>query len=159
VDTLDEPDPETPFLGGLKNDQLMVRELVRVNHHRNCLLCHAPVGKDSRRSQVPLGPIPTPGERIPPPSVIYYSPRSGENVVRADITYLRQDFSVKLPVAFSAPWPAEQRYDFYVRVRVLKGVEAMNFRNRIPAKETAYKTAIVLALKALTGEDAGYSAA
>ena len=64
-----------------------------------------------------------------------------------------------LPVANAAPWPAEQRFDFFVRVRVLKGEEAMNFRNRIPAKETAYKTAIVQALKALTGEDAGYSAA
>jgi hypothetical protein len=159
VDMLDEPDPEGPFLGGPKNNQLMVRELVRVNHHRNCLLCHAPVGKDSRRLQVPLGPIPAPGERMPTSSVIYYSPRSGENVVRADITYLRQDFSVMLPVANAAPWPAEQRYDFFVRVRVLRGEEAMNFRNRISAKETAYKTAIVQALKALTGEDAGYSAA
>jgi hypothetical protein len=155
VDMLDRPDPDEPFLGGPNNKQLMLRELVRVNHHRNCLLCHPPAGgKD--RVEGPVGAIPTPGEPMSPTSA--YS-RKSQNVVRADVTYLRQDFSVMLPVADSHPWPAEQRYDFFVRVRVLKGEEAMNFRNRTPAKETAYKTAIVQALKALTGEDAGYSAA
>jgi hypothetical protein len=162
VDMLDMLDPDVPFLGGPKKDQLMVRELVRVNHHRNCLLCHAPVEvdvKDRKVFALPLGPIPIPGEAMPTSSVVYYSLRPGQNAVRADVTYLRQDFSVMLPVANSAPWPAEQRYDFFVRLRVLKDEQAANIKNRIQPKATAYKTAIVQALKALTGQDAGYSAA
>jgi hypothetical protein len=158
VNMLDQPDPEAPFLGGPKKNQLMVRELVRVNHHRNCLLCHAPVDRQTLNRSVPLVPIPTPGERMPTSSVIYYSAR-GENVVRADVTYLRQDFSVMLQVPYSHPWPAEQRYDFFVRVRPFNDKEAQDFKSRTQPSQTAHKTTILLALKALTGEDAGYSAA
>jgi hypothetical protein len=163
VDMLDQPDPDAPFVGGPIKNQAMVRELVRVNHHRNCLLCHAPVDvkdrRDRRNFSLPLGPIPVPGERMPTSAVVYYSPKSGQNVVRADVTYLRQDFSVMLPVAYADPWPAEQRYDFFVRVRALTHQEALSYKMRKPALETGHKTTIVLTLKALTGQDAGYSAA
>ena len=39
VDVLDETDPRAPTAG---DKGTVVRELVRINHHRNCLLCHAP---------------------------------------------------------------------------------------------------------------------
>jgi hypothetical protein len=156
---LDLPDPETPFLGGPKKNQLMVRELVRVNHHRNCLLCHAPIDSKNLRMQAPLGPIPTPGEEMPSSAGVYYSFRPGENVVRADVTYLRQDFSAMMQVAYAHPWPAVQRYDFLVRVRALKDDDARMVKNRIQPEVTDHKVILVLALKALTGEDAGYSAA
>ncbi|HMF18080.1 MAG TPA: hypothetical protein VKE98_12785, partial [Gemmataceae bacterium] len=161
ADMLDMPDPNAPFFGGPKKDQLMVRELVRVNHHRNCLLCHAPVESSDRRGlfQVPLGPIPTPGQQMPSSAVVYYSFRSGDNIVRADVTYLRQDFSVLLPVAYAHPWPAEQRYDFFVRVRTLKTEEVRQVKNRIQPVVTDHKAILVLTLKALTDEDAGNSAA
>ena len=164
ADMLDMPGPDAPFLGGPKKDQLMVRELVRVNHHRNCLLCHAPVGSNDRRElielrHVPLGPIPTPGKEMPSSAVVYYSFRSDDNIVRADVTYLRQDFSILLPVAYAHPWPAEQRYDFLVRVRTLKTEEVRQVKNRIQPVVTDHKAILVLTLKALTGEDAGNSAA
>src|SRR5262249_55061221 len=40
VDMLDEPDPNAPFVN--ERGHWAVRELTRVNHLRNCLLCHAP---------------------------------------------------------------------------------------------------------------------
>ncbi len=43
VKFLEEPDPRSPAvkeMGGKKVS--VVRELVRMNHHRSCLMCHAP---------------------------------------------------------------------------------------------------------------------
>src|SRR5262249_33564852 len=43
VDLLEEPDPRAPVIQDVEKKKVpVVRELVRVNHHRNCLLCHAP---------------------------------------------------------------------------------------------------------------------
>src|SRR5262249_24196264 len=39
------------------------------------------------------------------------------NFVRADVTYLKQDFSVPQPVIKPGLWPVEQRYDYVVRTR------------------------------------------
>src|SRR5262249_19184878 len=95
VEVLAEPDPERPFetdVGGHKT--WMVRELVAINHHKNCLLCHAPAltGKEAVRA-----PVPVLGSRFP---VLYYDEdvRSGVQV-QADVTYLRQDFSTLQEVA------------------------------------------------------------
>ncbi len=62
VALLDEPDPRLPILKEVNNQKVpVVRELVRVNHHRNCLLCHAPAtGKLS--AKVVTAPVPIPGE-------------------------------------------------------------------------------------------------
>src|SRR5262249_46647007 len=56
----DAPDPAAPF----KDDRgrLVVRELVRVNHLRNCLLCHAP---SADRDDPVRAPIPEPGKALP----------------------------------------------------------------------------------------------
>ncbi len=112
---LEGPDPCRPFKDG---EGWQVRELVRVNHLRNCLLCHPP---SSSRSDLVTGPIPTPGKRLPE---IYYSGRGSAPAVRADIVYLRQDFSAVHPVEKAAPWPAEQRFDYLVRTRQLAAQEA-----------------------------------
>ena len=59
---LAEPDPSVPILDGAKK-QFVVREVVRVNHFRNCLLCHAPsmdLGDGRLRA-----PIPVPGQPLP----------------------------------------------------------------------------------------------
>ncbi len=91
-----------------------VREVVRVNHLRNCLLCHAPA--TGRIGPVP-GLVPSPEQPLPSPfSAAYYSGSSG-TFVRADVTYLRQDFSVPQPVARPGNWPTYQRYDYLVRTR------------------------------------------
>jgi HEAT repeats len=92
----------------------VVREVVRVNHLRNCLLCHSP----SFAATDPVrGLVPSPGQPLPPLfTTPYYEGRNG-TFVRADVTYLRQDFSVPQPVAKADNWPAYQRYDYVVRTR------------------------------------------
>src|SRR5262249_52514970 len=117
VDILDEPDPRTPVKKKIKGKQVsVVRELVRINHHRNCLLCHAPAQPGKPSAEITLGDVPVPGEPLPSPERGY---RGGvpELQVRIDVTYLRQDFSLLLPVADAHPWPAMQRFDFMVRTR------------------------------------------
>ena len=148
VDLLDSPDPGMP-VPAKSGKQFLVRELVRINHHANCLLCHVPSKSvfDPAR-----GPVPVPGK--PLPSIADYFER-GQTFVRADVTYLRQDFSAKLYVKDHDAWPAEQRYDFLVRSRMLKKEEAQKYR--APAN-SEHKNAVRYALQALTGKDAGLSA-
>jgi hypothetical protein len=121
---LDEPapgDPAPPAEDG--NGACTVREVVRINHHRNCLLCHPPSATGSTQ-EVP-GVIPIPGQSFPssPREAYGQAKSSGEPMVRADTTYLRQDFSVLMPVANAAPWPEMQRFDFLVRTRELTPTE------------------------------------
>jgi len=108
-----DPDPAAPFQTTAESKP-MVRELVRVNHLRNCMLCHAAF-TERTASTVP-GVIPAPDQPAPSLSVEYYQRSQGE-FVRADVTYLKQDFSATCTVKDSGKWPAEQRYDFVVRVR------------------------------------------
>ena len=120
VRVLEEPDPRAPVKG---KTSYHVRELVRVNHHHNCLLCHAPASGDVP-SGVLTAPVPLPGQPFPPPSSGQYYAPSDPNIVRADMTYLRQDFSVMMKVPDAKPWPEMQRYDFFVRSREVTASEA-----------------------------------
>ena len=91
-----------------------VKELVKVNHLRNCVMCH----QVSCNKDDPLrGQIPSPGQELPR---IYYNSSRGD-FVRADTVYLRQDFSVMLPVKDHGKWPEMQRFDFFVRTRDATG--------------------------------------
>ncbi len=69
--------------------------------------------------------IPVPSEAM----VAYYRPSNPDILVRLDVTYLRQDFSTKLPVANADPWPEMQRYDFLVRTREVTDTEARAWRS------------------------------
>jgi hypothetical protein len=91
-----------------------VREVVRVNHLRNCLLCHAPAASPADPVR---GLVPNPTQPLPPPNTVPYYEGQNGIFVRADVTYVRQDFSVPQPVARSGLWPAHQRYDYVVRTR------------------------------------------
>jgi hypothetical protein len=94
-----------------------VRELVRINHHRNCLLCHAPAEDEGSPVR---GVVSTPGLPLPDGMSLAYRGKGDEGTfVRADVTYLRQDFSVLLPVEDHKDfdWPQMQRFDFLVRAR------------------------------------------
>lgn len=91
----------------------MVRELVRVNHLSNCMLCHA---RSSSANDLVRGLVPSPSQPLPPPTTPYYGGNQGM-FVRADVTYLKQDFSVPQPVERPGPWPSMQRYDYLVRAR------------------------------------------
>src|SRR5262249_37858997 len=72
--------------------------------------------------------------------------------IRADITYLKQDFSVPQAVAEPGNWPVHQRYDYFVRVRQVSGVRTPN-----PKQNEMYrqKKSVIFALPELTGNNRG----
>jgi hypothetical protein len=158
VDMLEESDPRQPVTRTVRQKSVpVVRELVRINHHRNCLLCHSPGNTPGISPDVVTAPIPTPGEPMNPPSSGYGS-STPDVVVRIDVTYLRQDFSVMQPVADAHPWPEMQRFDFLVRTRVLTEKEAADYRDKLTPRErgrlSPYHRALLHTLRELTGRDA-----
>jgi phage FluMu protein Com len=141
---LDQPNPASAYKK-VSKDALYVREVVRINHLHNCLLCHAPSLKESDKLR---GFVPVIGKPLPPPYTReYYGPRRPGQFVRADVTYFQQDFSVPLPVEKHGRWPGTQRYDFLVRERPIPPAAA-NRENEPPQ-------ALFFALRELTGTDAG----
>jgi hypothetical protein len=155
---LDQPEPSAPFAVKEKGkEKIMVRELVRINHHRNCMLCHAPLDMTAKIDRaelrdLPVGPAPSPDQPLPPSaSTVYYSARPGITLVRADVTYLRQDFSVMQKVENSGKWSDMQRFDFLVRTRELTAKEIERRPSGVSAE---YKDALAYALQALTGKHA-----
>ncbi len=158
VSLIEEPDPRLPVLTkvGAKSAPV-VKELVRINHLRNCVMCHAPGGNaplpggDLLTAQVPV-----PGEPLPLPSQGYGNSQP-DILVRFDVTYLRQDFSAMLAVADSQPWPEMQRFDFLVRSRAVTEAEAGVYQKKLTKSEpgfvTPYQRAALAALRELTGRD------
>lgn len=114
---------------------VVIRELVKINHQRNCMLCHPASFSpgDPVRGAVPL-----------PGSSASYS--QGQFFVRADVTYLRQDFSVMQPEGPGAG-PAFQRYDYVIRSRRAVAKDL--------AQELRQRGAILFALKELMGKEGG----
>ena len=149
VGLLDEANPRAPSQD--KDKKWVEPELVRVGHLGNCLLCHAPSsGRDD-----PIRAL-TP-ERGKPLPVVYYDRGEG-TFVRADVTYLRQDFSVVLPVTDPGKWPSEQRFDFLVRQRELSADEVTRLiENKAAGEPPTYpqREAVLWALRELTGQDRG----
>ena len=89
----------------------------------------------------------------------YHCPTS-DIVVRVDITYLRQDFSLLLKVPDAYPWPEMQRFDYVVRSRVVTEQEATALQEELARRQanSPYREAALTALRRLTGLDAGRSA-
>jgi hypothetical protein len=142
VRLLDQPDPRAPARD--ERGKWIRPELVRVNHLRNCFLCHAP----SAGTGDPVrGLVPEPGQPI---REQYYDDTRG-TFVRADVTYLRQDFSVSQPVANARPWPEQQRYDYLVRSREVTDEEAAEWRRRPPP--CPQREAVLFAIRQLKGVD------
>jgi hypothetical protein len=157
VQVLEAADPRLPVKG---KDAIVVRELVKVNHHRNCVLCHAPGNTENIPDGVLTVAVPLPGEPLPKPSQGGYQstpPPSPDIVVRLDMTYLRQDFSKMMPVANPEPWPEMQRFDFLVRTRTLTAAEAQAYEpccaEDEPGHLSPYHRAALFALRELTGRD------
>jgi hypothetical protein len=148
---LAEPDPSAPQREGKK---WFVREMVRINHLRNCALCHAP---SLSSGDLVRGQIPEPGR--PLPEEVYYEGDARGLFVRADIVYFRQDFSVMHAVDNPNKWPKMQRFDYLVRKRELTAKEVAALAPDSPTRKTkpdpqreAVRYAIrVLAEKALLG--------
>src|SRR5262249_8277546 len=147
----------------------------RINHHKNCMLCHAPgsldneagsfqppVSKDIEdkkqptkvvkevttpdgkqqviemvdvlvRTEVGLQPaqVPVPGQPLPTPSQGYGFNPHPDLLVRIDVTYLRQDFSMLQPVLDANHWPGMQRFDFLVRTRKMSKEEVEEFATKL----------------------------
>jgi hypothetical protein len=149
VGMLKEPDPKLPFT---KDKATFVREVVRINHLSNCLLCHAPsLSKDDLvRAQVPV-----PGESLTPP---YYGGTEG-SFVRADITFLRQDFSLVQPVTNPGKWPGHQRFDYLLRTRkaTTKEVTLLAGLKKEKKLDDPYsqRDAVLFALRGITKTDMG----
>lgn len=110
-------------------------------------------------------PVPVPGQQVPTPT-----PHGGygqfaipDLLVSIDVTYLRQDFSVKLPVANAQPWPEQQRFDFLVRTREVTDKEAQAYRDLLRPVQAGelspYQQAALTGLRKLTGRDAEPTAA
>jgi Protein of unknown function (DUF1573)/HEAT repeats len=162
IEVLESPDPRAPQTREINGKKVsVVRELVRINHHHNCLLCHAPAtssrdgaSKEEAEKLAPLtAQIPVPSESM----TAYYRPSNPDILVRFDVTYLRQDFSVKLPVKDADPWPEMQRYDFLVRTREVTEEEAGAYREFLQPSGaenmSPYQRAALSALRELTGHD------
>jgi hypothetical protein len=149
VNLLKEPDPTLP----VKTESgYSVKEFVRINHLCNCLLCHAPAlaRADRIRGRVVLT------SEEPPASA--YEEKPG-TFVRADLTYLRPDFSVVQPVANPGHWPSNQRYDYLLRTRQLNKQEQTAFQKAekdgtLP-KSYPQQASVLFGLRELTGKDYG----
>jgi sugar lactone lactonase YvrE len=150
---LDVPDPTAPF--DKPGQGKWVKEMVRVNHLRNCLLCHAASTKDDDKVR---GFVPPTNRPLPPAFTReYYGSRQQGIFVRADITYLKQDFSVPLPVKNPGLWPELQRFDFLVRERPATAKEVGEAKK--PAgPATEHQKPLFFALRELTGKDPGPTA-
>jgi hypothetical protein len=163
IDMLDEADPRSPVMTKVdKKEVPVIREMVRINHHRNCLMCHSPGNSDTVSPETLMVAVPTPDQPLNPPQGGYSQGGSPDLLVRLDVTYLRQDFSMLQPVADAAPWPEMQRFDFLVRTRELTDEEAADFRAKLDKREkgriTPYQRAAVTALREMTGKDTGPTA-
>jgi hypothetical protein len=160
---LAERSPHEPFQQDVNGEsKLVVREMVKVNHHRNCLLCHPPAPAGQVAGGI-FGVVPTPGESFTPPdSGGAYGGSPGDAMVRADVTYLRQDFSILASVPNSHPWPEKQRFDFLVRTRVLTAEEVRdhlkNKQARVAGTLSENQKAAADALHRLTGKNAAPTA-
>jgi hypothetical protein len=157
VDLLDQPDPRAPLVREENSKRVQeVRELVRVNHHRNCLLCHAPGNTGTVSPDTLTAQVPVPSDPLPSPSQGYQN-SFPDILVRIDVTYLRQDFSMFQAVADANPWPEMQRFDFLVRTRTLTDKEADAYREKLTNKEpgmlSPYHRVALTALRELTGRD------
>jgi hypothetical protein len=153
VSFLEEPDPRAPTIKEMGEKKVaVVRELVRINHHRNCLMCHAPAVPNEVSPQVTTAEVPRPDQPLPFPSD-GYSNSIPDILVRLDVTYLRQDFSIMQPVADAHPWPEMQRFDFLVRNRELTTEEATAFPAAKAGVLSPYQRVTLAALRELTGRD------
>jgi HEAT repeat protein len=155
----------------------VVQDLVKVLHVRNCILCH---GLSATGNDVAMKVDPWLKQRtvltkkqasaliasgqLSPASLQGYGGGGGggggcvtaqtDLMVRFDITFLRQDFSVPLPVG--VPGTAPQRFDFVVRTRVLTPTQVARLRaGGKPQDVYPQRDAVLFALRKLTGRDAG----
>ena len=163
VKILDEPDPRAPVLrvlGGQKT--LVIRELVRLNHSRSCLLCHAPAS-DDMPADVLTAAVPAFDEPPLPTGPYDQQPTRPSQMARLDVTYLRQDFSIMGTAQGIDCKPMQARFDYLVRERTLPESEKTAYRRALAGEErdglAPNQLAALKALRKLTGKDAAPNSA
>jgi hypothetical protein len=165
VALLDEPDRRAPAMAEVNGKPtLAVREVVRLNHLRSCVMCHPPanlkveqINSDGAEPKFVTAPVPNPD--LPPRSrsLSGYDSLDAppEIFIRDDVTYLRQDFSLMQLVGDGSPTPAMQRFDFLVRTRPVAATAQAEYENwrreQGPDYLAPHQRAAVAALRALTG--------
>jgi hypothetical protein len=174
VDFLDEPDPRAPAERDLGGQQVpVVRELVRLNHHHNCITCHAPATSDpdfkkhGATSDFVTGQVTIPGQNLAAPTPGFGYTGGGTSfpdlAVRVDVTYLRQDFSLLQKVNGGMTGAEAERFDFLVRARAMNAQEVAAYRAWREKQRPKYVSPnhqfALAALRRLTGLDAEATAA
>jgi HEAT repeat protein len=189
VASLQADDPRAPR--ALGNGRMVVQEMVRTNHLANCMLCHPPsvdgdeavLGVDpvhesppdirtlsvsggarvgARVSPYPYNNTIFASKGFAPSTELLIRDPSRELLVRADITFLRQDFSVQQPVLQAAPRspPVRMRFDYLVQRREATKAEREGARSRSGEHDNYFqRDAVLFALRELTGQDAGTTTA
>ena len=166
---LKQPDPSLPVI--LNNRRAIVRDVVRVSHFNNCLLCHPPA---TTAVEPVLGLDPVVSNPLPSPAVLaairstqstagshgYGNNNAGRVplLIRGDITFLRQDFSVKQPGAAQVVaqlGTAAARFDFMVRTRYVPVNLATRAIEERGNQDFPQRDAVLFALRKLTGQDLG----
>jgi hypothetical protein len=155
VRVLESSDPRLPETKEV-DGQVTVREMVKLNHHRNCMMCHTAAGSGTPNPNALQAEVAVQGQPLPSPGEGYRQ-STPELMIRIDVTYLRPDFSAAMPVRDAHPWPEMQRFDFLVRERKLTADEAVRFREGLTPKGAGvlspYHKAALAALREMTGKD------
>jgi hypothetical protein len=164
VDLLEQPDPRLPTVAKKDGKEVyQVKQLVRLNHHQNCLLCHAPaLPTDLLAPYVVTMPVSLPHRPLPVFPEQYDNPGSDHLQVRVDVTYLRPHFSLVLKAPGPKGWPELQRFDFLLRTLHMTKDQAQAYEAKLHAlngSAAPYQKAVLKALRSLTGMDAGTTAA
>jgi hypothetical protein len=153
---LKEADPSEPTPS--TKSHTLWREMVRINHAANCLMCHPPAARLSDPLAAPVPGLVLIGS-VPRSTGHYGSiqtsiPTQSSFWVRVDITYLRQDFSIREPVKSpGTELVAYPRFDYLVRTRKVKTEEARELKTK--SAKPQQREAVLFALRELTGKDAG----
>jgi hypothetical protein len=174
VALLDKPDPQEPQSDGKGGST--VREMSRIHHQSNCILCHTPASsaKDPVTGPDPILTVTSVtgvtagggggwggggGTFVPT------SANTSPLLVRADVAFLRQDFSLlqSMPASLASlrrpagPLAAAvQRFDFVVRKRPISKKELDRRKETTPQRDTyPQQESVLFALRELTGRDEG----
>jgi hypothetical protein len=162
MQVLDKPDPGRPV--PRKDGRFELRELVRIHHATNCVVCHPPAATDSDPA---TGVVPGMTLRLSTsatrPLRMCETDRLMVNplLVRGDITFLRQDFSVQLPIQTKSAnsQSFERRFDSVVRHSILTSEQLKRQKKHFPtAGDSEQRQALLFALRELTGKNGGASA-
>ena len=151
---LNGPDPRAPYAKGT-GPTLFVKELVRVNHKFNCLLCHPASFRETDPARALVPTLAEQQEKGTGGGYGGFGISNKRTFIRADITYLVQDYSVMLRVVHSRVLSGEERYDLFVRERLATGADLKATAARQRAGLTAHEQAAMFALRELTGLEPG----